>query len=226
MQAMGNVENKTHVWGSIGSDPPLRVEFIGLRGNRGGGPLDPAGTTGVAGLLMSPTKGEPLRPVRDPSSAAGRVMGGDIPLLSLEETTAAAALSSLSAQAPRWLIRGNCSPEELLCCKSLGLSSCFMVAVLLQISAADLLVGCCCSHGGLTLDNRGGCIDKRRSSRDGTISSYFCTFCWSKRGICNDNGQQSWLLDQGKCNSIAMQLHQWGFRHKRRSADRQKFPVH
>ncbi len=101
MQAMGNVENKTHVGGSIGSDPPLRVEFIGLRGSRGG-PLDPAGTTGVAGLLMSPTKGEPLRPVRDPSSAAGRVMGGDIPLLlSLEEITAAATLSSLSAQAPR-----------------------------------------------------------------------------------------------------------------------------
>jgi len=99
---MGNVENKTHVGGSIGSDPPLKLEFIGLQGSRGGGPLDPAGTTGVAGLLMSPTKGEPLRPVRDPSSAAGRVMGGDIPLLlSLEETTAAAALSSLSAQTPR-----------------------------------------------------------------------------------------------------------------------------
>ncbi len=95
----GNIES---------ADPPLGTGFTGLRG-RGGGPLDPAaGTTGVELLLlMRPaSKDDPLRPVWDPSSAAGRVMiGGDIPvLLSLETTTAAAAAaldSSLSAHAPR-----------------------------------------------------------------------------------------------------------------------------
>jgi len=101
--------NTNVVEGNIESaDPPLGEGFTGLRG-RGGGPLDPAaGTAGVELLLlMRPaSRDDPLRPVWDPSSAAGRVMiGGDIPvLLSLETTTAAAAAaldSSLSAHAPR-----------------------------------------------------------------------------------------------------------------------------
>ncbi len=99
--------NTNVVEGNIESaDPPLGAGFTGLRG-RGGGPLDPAaGTTGVELLMRPASRDDPLRPVWDPSSAAGRVMiGGDIPvLLSLETTTAAAAAaldSSLSAHAPR-----------------------------------------------------------------------------------------------------------------------------
>ncbi len=136
-------------------------------------------------LLMSPISGDPLMPVRDPSSAAGCMIGGDIWVFSLDTAAAAAAaaFSSLSAHAPRRLIRGGtCSPELLLLGKSLG-ASCLMLPFLFANS--DLLG--CCNHGGLTADeSRGGCMDRRRSSTmdDGTTSPYFWDFCCSMRATC------------------------------------------
>lgn len=215
--------NTNVVEGNIESaDPPLGAGFTGLRG-RGGGPLDPAaGTTGVELLMRPASRDDPLRPVWDPSSAAGRVMiGGDIPvLLSLETTTAAAAAaldSSLSAHAPRWLMRrdggrgvSTCSrlPELLLLplCKSRGTSDCCcFMAFLLEACASGTLQeeGCCCccwSHGRPTDDSRGGfciegCIDKRRSSMDGNTSGMYLfwaatlIFSWLMRGICKNGGK-------------------------------------
>jgi hypothetical protein len=207
---------RVHIVGSLESDPlPLAVEFTGLRGSRGGGgPLDPAGTGALLPaeeLLISPTSGEPLRPVRDPSSAAGRVMiGGDnIPVCSLIETAAVSLVlsASLSAHAPRWVMRdGTCSCTELVlcttscCCLVWLLPSC--MATLFRTSEGCLLPACCSHRGGFTDDCRGGgCIDKRRSSTmdGGSTSAYFRDLCCSMRAICYNKGGKNSILQQCQC---------------------------
>lgn len=175
------------------SEPALWHETFSLRGVLWfAGPLDAPAVAWVGWTVFrSPPNGEPLIPVRDPSSAAGGTITGVISC-SLPEADA------LSEVWPRWLSRGGAVVPTL----GLGRSGFFDN----RDEGSGFGAGVCSS--GLPLaPTRGGCMLRRNSSNVGPVvlvlhlSSLFstratCTICFFRYRIFeNWDMKWTWILN-------------------------------